>query len=84
MEKLNSITMTMGIIKYFPLKTRIKTLLNSFRITSIKDRTSHLLKNFLLSRKNTDLITPEIKKYQEHAIFPNTNRFQTLYDKITA
>ena len=72
------------IIEYFPIKTKTKTILNSFRITSIKDRTSHLLNRYLLKRKNTDLITPEIKKYQEHAIFPYTNRFQTLYDKITA
>ena len=69
-------------IKWFPLKTRTTDILKSFKITSIKDRSIALFKRFINTRKNNDLLKPEIQEYNKLLDKNILRRFTTLFDLV--
>ena len=68
-------------IKFYPLKTSTNFIHSDLQIETIENRAHKLLRSFISSKTNTDLLPPAIELYKQNQPRPK-QRFQTLFDKI--
>jgi hypothetical protein len=67
------------IIKYFPIKTSIRTIHRVLKLETVEERANNLFTKFLLSKSKQELIASDISQYVE-AQLSQTKRFKTPFD----
>ncbi|RNA04379.1 AP-like endonuclease reverse transcriptase [Brachionus plicatilis] len=70
------------IIKYFQLKTSIKTIHKELRIDLIDDRANKLFSKFITSRQSHEIIAQEIQDFLLKNSSRNNLKYKTTFDSI--
>ncbi|RNA40585.1 hypothetical protein BpHYR1_017108 [Brachionus plicatilis] len=70
------------IIKYFPLKTSIKTIHKELRIDLIDDRANKLFSKFITTRQSHEIIAQEIQDFLFKNSSRNNLKYKTPFDSI--